>query len=319
VNETKSYDDNKCTALIWAAFRGYIPLVEYLIENGADVNHSCEGASVPARTPLLCATLAGHVQSVRRLYEAGAEINIKNDFGDTPLMTAVKKKYYSIINFLLERSINTPEDLEVIVCSSINVFSSNERMHEVIELLKLALQHRESMHIPKVCIEPNVAYNNEQECQTIDELNSIADDRDRILIETLLIRERLYSSRSDITIMEPLEGYSDRLTSNEEYDKSLNVNFHIFYLCQKMDLGTILHRFVWLFCRMLTANRIIHIDRFIQACYLTFDSSQSKCIEKNINNALFLVIIATKVILLSYCILSHTSFIYLDSKTKRNN
>jgi hypothetical protein len=313
VNETKSYDDKKCTALMWAAFRGYIPLVEYLIENGADVNHSCKGTSVTARTPLLCAILAGHVESVRRLYEAGADINIKNGSGDTPLMTAAKKKYYSIINFLLERSINTPEDLEVAACSSIDVSSSNEQMHEVIELLKIALQHRESMHIPKVVIEPIAAYNNEQECQTIDELNSIKDDRDRIIIETLLIRERLYSSRSDITIMEPLEGYSDRLTFNEEYDKSLNVNFHIFYLYQQMNLGTILHRFVWLFCRMLTANRIIPIDRFIQACYLTFESSQSKHINQNINNALFLVIIATKVILCSYCIfvfcVIHHSFI----------
>jgi len=119
--------------------------------------------------------------------------------------------------------------------------------------------------------------------------------------------------------MESLEDYSDRLTSNEEYDKSLNVNFHIFYLHKQMDLGGVLHRFVWLFCRMLTANRIIPIDRFIQACYLTFESSQNKFIKQNMNNALFLVIIATKVILFSYYILYHTSFIYLDSRTKRNN
>jgi ankyrin repeat protein len=309
VNETKSDDCDQSTALIWAATKGYISLVEYLIINGADVNYSCTNTKLTARTPLLCAILAGPVESVQLLYDAGAEITINNCKEDSPLIIAVEKKYYSIINFLLERSINTSEDLEVVACSLISISSPMEKMQEVLQLLKLALRQRELKQIPKVCIKPMAVYDYKQECQTLDELDSIRDDRDRIFIETLLIRQRMHSSRPDIKIIEQLEEYGDSLASNRQFDKCLNVYFHIFYYYQQMDADTNSYGFVWLFCKMLTANEIIPVDRFIQVCYLTFDSSQSKQMEFCTNNALFLLIIATKVIIFPYCILSYLTFI----------
>jgi hypothetical protein len=295
VNETKSEDTNECTALIWAAFRGYIPLVEYLIKNGADVNYSCKGPNLTARTPLLCAILADHVETVRVLYEAGAYIHIKNDLDDTPLMTACKKKYYSIINFLLEQRINTPVDLEFTACTLIDISSSIVERHEVLILLRLALQHRELIHIPTVCIQSTAAYDYKQECQTIDELNDIEDDPNRIYIETLLIRERILLSRKNITIIKPLHHYGDMLEARGEYDKCLHVWIRMFYLYQQMEMGTILHRFVWLFCKMLTADQPIPVAHFLQVCQLIFEPSQMKEIYLTLRNAVCFVIIATKV------------------------
>ena len=70
-------------------------------------------------------------------------------------------------------------------------------------------------------------YNHEQECQTIDQLDRIKANRDRIFIETLLIRERIYSSQKDISIMKPLEDYGDRLAFRNQFDKRLNISFHL--------------------------------------------------------------------------------------------
>ncbi|CAF3279028.1 unnamed protein product, partial [Rotaria sp. Silwood2] len=41
INKTQSNDRNQCTALIWAAHRGYTTLIEYLLEKDADINYSC--------------------------------------------------------------------------------------------------------------------------------------------------------------------------------------------------------------------------------------------------------------------------------------
>jgi ankyrin repeat protein len=303
VNETKSNDYDESTALIWAAFRGYTSLVKYLIENGADVDYSSRSKTLRGSTAVMCATLYGHVDALRLLYNAGANTNIKDDTGDSLLMTAVKYQHYSIVSFLLEQSINnTVDDLEFAACSLFDISSSIEQMNVVFDLLRVALQQRQLLQMSKICIQSMDIYDYQQECQTIDELDRIKANRDRMFIETLLIRERIYSSRKNITVIKPLENYGDRLTYKKEFDKCLNLYIHMFYLYQQIDMNNDLARFVWLFCKMLTENRIIPIHRFIQACYLTFELTESKYMEFTIRNALFLVIIATKVIISPFCI-----------------
>ncbi|CAF3909515.1 unnamed protein product [Rotaria sp. Silwood1] len=297
VNETKSNDCNESTALILAAYRGYTSLVKYLIENGADVNYSDRNKTLIGSTAVMCATLCGHLDVLRLLYNAGANINIRHNTGDTLLMAAVKNKHYSIVSFLLEQSINdTVDDLEFAACSLFDISSSIEQMNVVFDLLRVALQQRQLLQIPKICIQPKDIYDYQQECQTIEELDRIKGDRNRIFIEILLIRERIYSSQKNITIMQPLNDYGDQLAYKKEFDKCLNVYIYIFNSYQQMATNTNLARFVWLFCKMLTENRIISIHRFIQVCYLTFELTESKYMDLTMCNALFLVIITTKIL-----------------------
>lgn len=311
VNETKSIDHDQRSPLIFAASCGSVTLVKYLIDHGANINYSCIDECSNVLTPVSCAIVGGHVEVAQLLYELGVIITSVNYFGENILEIAIKKQYYSIINFLLERSIYTVEDLEIAACSSISIFSPIEQMHKSLELLKIALQQRESLNLPKVCIQPIVAYDYQQECQTIGELDNIKNDRDRILIEALLIRERIFLLQQDIVIIKPLHAYGEMLVERNEFDKCLDVWTHMFYLYQQVNMPTALHRFVWVFCKILIANQRISVERFLQVCRLTFESSQMGYRDLNVLNALFLVIILTKVIIVSRIVFYHECILFI--------
>ncbi|CAF2566997.1 unnamed protein product [Rotaria sp. Silwood2] len=197
VNETQSNDSDRCTALIWAAVRGYTTIIEYLLEKGADVNYSCQSNDMLASTPITCAVLRGNINAVQLLCDAGADTSGEFTNGASLLMTAVKHNYLDVIDFLIKRSIATIDDLELTVCSLVDVNAPIEHLRKASKLFALAMEYRAFSQTPKVCIQPVVAYEYYQECQTSEELNSIKDDRDRMWIETLLIRERFHAQNKN--------------------------------------------------------------------------------------------------------------------------
>ncbi|CAF3666682.1 unnamed protein product [Rotaria socialis] len=295
INKTQSNDQDRCTALIWAAFKGYTTMIEYLLEKGADINYSCKSGEMLAPTPITCAVLRGNVAAVQLLCDADADTSVKFTDGATLLMAAAERKYFDVIEFLLNRSIGTIDELELSACSLVTASSPIKQLHHASELLTLAIKYRVSTQTLKTCIQSTVAYDYHQECQTVDELDAIKDDHDRMWIETALIRERILLLRHDSSFMRSLHDRGDLLVSRGEFEKCLHLSIHAFYLYQHMEISTSLHKFVWLFCKMITKNHQISIDGFLKACYLAFVSSQSKSDDETIGNALCLVIIATKI------------------------
>jgi len=86
VNSENSFD--RATPLLMASSIGAEDIVEFLLQNGADVNavnNECWNA-------LHCATDAGHLGIVKKLIEAGTSPNSLNDKGKTPLCMAGKNK-----------------------------------------------------------------------------------------------------------------------------------------------------------------------------------------------------------------------------------
>jgi peptidoglycan/LPS O-acetylase OafA/YrhL len=69
------------TPLLWAAANGEPEIIEFLIQQGADVN----AADPSGGTALHAAAFLGHVQAVKVLVKSGARINAPNKRGDTPL------------------------------------------------------------------------------------------------------------------------------------------------------------------------------------------------------------------------------------------
>ncbi|UJR12609.1 hypothetical protein I4U23_016784 [Adineta vaga] len=163
-------------------------IIHFLLENKyADINETKSNDSDES-SALILAVRQNRTSLVKYLIDNGADINYCNRNRTSRGLTAVI--------FLHEHSIdNTIEDLELAACYLFDISSSIENINVVFNLLRTALQQRQLLHIEKISIEPMYIYNNQQECQTIDELDRIKNDRNRIFIEISLMRERIYASK----------------------------------------------------------------------------------------------------------------------------
>jgi uncharacterized protein len=133
----KSYSPDGFTALALAAYLGQKASVEYLIENGADVNALAtnktgftaltgaasqnhneiakilvkKGATVDHQyeggfTPLMHAAAAGNIELVTLLLQNGANPNLKNSEGKTPLSFALEKSNSKLADILRKHGAN---------------------------------------------------------------------------------------------------------------------------------------------------------------------------------------------------------------------
>ena len=84
------------TALINAARRGHTDIVRLLIIKGADIDKADDSGV----TPLMEAALRGHASMVRLLLQDGADIHLANKKGETALQLAITKKHDEIVNLL---------------------------------------------------------------------------------------------------------------------------------------------------------------------------------------------------------------------------
>jgi len=93
--------------LIRSTINGKVPLVQYFLELGADVNKS----NYKGDTALMIAALKGYLPIVQLLLKYGAQVNLSNKRNYTALIYASEKNHYEIVEVLLKHgaSINQPE------------------------------------------------------------------------------------------------------------------------------------------------------------------------------------------------------------------
>jgi len=86
------------TAVNIASDYGHLPVVKYLLENGASV-HSVS----MIHTPLLAAAENGHVEVVKFLLEKGANVNATGQYRkDTPLHVAAQNGFAAVCSLLIK-------------------------------------------------------------------------------------------------------------------------------------------------------------------------------------------------------------------------
>ncbi len=90
------------TALDWAAYRLDVPLVEVLLEHGANPNLM----NILGSSPLDEAVKAANVKLVKMLLKAGADANVANSDGQTPLMIAAHTGVVKIAKLLVRHGAN---------------------------------------------------------------------------------------------------------------------------------------------------------------------------------------------------------------------
>ena len=128
--------------MIIAAREGHTSLAEYLIANGADVNYSYQHRDLIYSSPLVCAVLGGHIDTVRVLLHAGADAKIVKQVEGYLVTAIIERNSFLTLEFLLEQSFLTIEQVEIAVCSLIQIHPPIETMREISEFLKLILRWR---------------------------------------------------------------------------------------------------------------------------------------------------------------------------------
>jgi len=116
VLEMKEWDLNQsdcmgCTALAWAAIRGYEGVVKILLER-EDINPN-QADTGYGRTPLSWAAKNGHEGVVRILLEReGINPDQADNYGQTPLLWAAKEGHEGVVCMLLEREDINPDQAD---------------------------------------------------------------------------------------------------------------------------------------------------------------------------------------------------------------
>ena len=94
------------TAIGLAALKNHVDIVDMLLNAGVEVNSiaqikdekTCREAKL---TALFVAVANGCTATVQHLINAGADVNVSDAYGETPIIYATKKHYFSIVKILV--------------------------------------------------------------------------------------------------------------------------------------------------------------------------------------------------------------------------
>ncbi|NCW79027.1 MAG: ankyrin repeat domain-containing protein, partial [Oxalobacteraceae bacterium] len=93
------------TCLIWAAFRGYTAVVNWLLDQGVAIDEP----NNLGNTALMVACMTGHLEVVQLLANRNANLTAKNGQGDTCLILAASEGRPAVVNWLLDQGVAIDE------------------------------------------------------------------------------------------------------------------------------------------------------------------------------------------------------------------
>ena len=97
------------TALHYAAGKGDLEVVQYLVEHGADVKAQDTDLS---RTAIHFAAENGHLDCIKYLTEKGADLLDRDSFGATAMHYAARSNNLDVVKFLVDRKVDyTAKDI----------------------------------------------------------------------------------------------------------------------------------------------------------------------------------------------------------------
>ena len=217
-------DNHNCTPLMQASRKSDVKKVAMLIENGAKVDlqdgngntalHHAVLNSYDSHeyTPEICCAL--------KLLTAKASIHLCNSQGWTPLLLASENCIKSVVEILIkhpgvtkQQRANALELLGASLCLKSETFA----IEEGFSYINLGMKERfaDASHpLLKQQVEPAEAYQNRKESQTLEELAEIEGDKDSIIMESLVIRERIFGA-NNVELLKPIERVAEHFYSKD--------------------------------------------------------------------------------------------------------
>ena len=244
-------DSHYCTPLMQASCNNDVKKVAMFIENGAKVdlqdvdgNTALHHAVLNSydslgfeRTPDICLALL----------TAKASIHLCNSQGWTPLLLASENCIKSVVEILIkhpgvtkQQRANALELLGASLCLKSETFA----IEEGFSYIKLGMKERfaDASHpLLKQQVEPAQAYQNRKESQTLEELAEIESDEDSIIMESLVIRERIIGANNK-ELLKPIEHVAEHFYSKDP-DHFKRLSIPLYRYATKIAQGCIEDRF----------------------------------------------------------------------------
>lgn len=88
------------TPLAYAAYRGHLRIINYLLQRGARVDGDAQGGLTYVNTPLMMAAIQGHREAVASLLRAGANPRTRLYQGHTAAELAMKNNHLEVLRLL---------------------------------------------------------------------------------------------------------------------------------------------------------------------------------------------------------------------------
>ncbi|XP_066529772.1 fibronectin type 3 and ankyrin repeat domains protein 1-like isoform X4 [Hoplias malabaricus] len=96
----QSQDMGGCSPLHWAADGGHLPVIDYMIQDGCELDVR---DTVSHWTPLMrVSAMSGNAAVASLLIRARADVNVRDKNGKTPLMVAVLNNHEELVQLLLD-------------------------------------------------------------------------------------------------------------------------------------------------------------------------------------------------------------------------
>ena len=215
-------DSRYCTPLMQASRNSDVKKVAMLIENGAKVDlQDVEGNTALHHAVLNSQDSHEYTPDICLALLTAKASHLCNSQGWTPLLLASTNCIESVVEILIkhpevtkEQRANALELLGSSLCLKSGTFAHIE---EGFGYIKLGMKERfaDASHpLLKQQVEPAEAYQNRKESQTLEELAEIEGDKDSIIMESLVIRERIFGANNKV-LLKPIEHVAEHFYSKD--------------------------------------------------------------------------------------------------------
>ena len=210
--DVNTTDIRKCTPLMRASEICDVKEVTLLIEHGAKVELQDQNGD----TALHYAARVEKETSANfcKLLTAGASLLCENSQGLTPLLEASNRGNIEIVECVIKQPEISKEqriDALELLGTSLSLDHEVDDVESGFKYIKRGMLERfaDPTHpLLKRQMEPVEAYQNRKESQTLEELAQIEGDENAIIMESLVLRERVFK-RNHVQLLEPIRFAAD--------------------------------------------------------------------------------------------------------------